>query len=305
LERVAPDLARADALLAERGGTLGRPLHLLATTTSTNDEAKAAARSGAPHGSTWVAEEQSAGRGRQGRTWTAARGEALLFSVLLKLECPPARLPLVSIVAGLAVRDATARALPGATVGIKWPNDVVARVEGGRARETDTHKKLSGVLVEAITAGKRVEAVVVGVGVNVHTRDFPPEIAARATSVSLLAPHAASPPDRAVLLADVLAGLDRDLYIVLRRGLGLVRARLDAADVLRGRNVTNALQGSDLVGGAGAPPAHETGGGGSPPAHETKAGVASGIDDEGRLVVRTSEGRILRWGAGEVHLGSP
>src|SRR5579871_2462505 len=111
--RGLPDLARASELVAARGSALGHPMHLLRETTSTNDEAKQAAREGAPHGSTWVTERQTAGRGRQGRTWQSAPGEGLLFSVLARVSCSPARVPPVALAAGLAVRDAVARAAPG------------------------------------------------------------------------------------------------------------------------------------------------------------------------------------------------
>lgn len=241
--------------------SLGSPLHRLATTTSTNDEAKRGARAGAPHGATWVAEEQTAGRGRQGRAWVSPRGENLLFSVLLRVDCVPSRLPLVAIVAGLAVRDAVARSAPRADVRIKWPNDVLVGP-----------KKIAGILVEAITAGRRIEAVVVGAGINVHTRVFPEDLAERATSVSLVS---SEPPDRDVLLAHVLEGIDQDLHVVLARGLGVVRERVDAADALRGKHVRN---------------------------DSGDAGVASGIDDEGRLLVRRDDDVLTRWSAGEVHL---
>lgn len=255
------DLARAPDLLAERGCPLGSVVHLLATTPSTNDEARRGAKGGACHGSTWVAEEQTAGRGRQGRPWTSAAGECLLFSVLVRLAIAPAKLPRVALVAGLAVRDAVARAAPEADVRIKWPNDVLV---GGR--------KVAGVLVEAVTSGSRVEAVVVGIGINVHTRIFPPAIADRATSIALVADR---PPDRAVVLADVLEALDRDLHVVGGRGLGLVQARLLAADALAGRVVRS--DGGD-------------------------EGTACGIDDDGKLLVRRPTGALVRWAAGEVHL---
>ena len=266
---VLPDLERASALVAERGLSLGKPLHLLGETTSTNDEAKRGARSGAPHGATWVAESQSAGRGRQGRQWVSPRGENLLFSVLVRLSCPPSRLPPLALVAGLAARDAIARAAPGCEVGIKWPNDVVV----GKER-----KKVAGVLVEAILQGRTVEALVVGIGINVHTRVFPDELAPRATSIALLASH---PPDRAEVLADALSVLDRDLELAASRGLGLVHARLSSADALRGEQV-----------------ASERGEKGE----EGDGGTAEGIDLEGRLLVRRPDGVLARWGAGEVHL---
>ncbi|HEY3820204.1 MAG TPA: biotin--[acetyl-CoA-carboxylase] ligase [Polyangiaceae bacterium] len=258
---VAPDLEKAPERVAERGSSLGVPMHLLASTTSTNDEAKHAAKDGAPSGSTWVAEEQTAGRGRQGRVWESPRGENLLFSVLVRVTCPPSRLPPIALAAGLAVRDALALAAPEAAPRIKWPNDVL--IDG---------KKIAGVLVEAITAGSRVQAVVIGVGINVHARDFPEELRERATSLALASSMV---PDRAMVLADVLGCLDRDLHVVVARGLGLLRARLEAADALRGQRV-----GSD----AG------------------DQGMASGIDDEGRLLVRRDDGVLARWSAGEVHL---
>lgn len=263
--RASPDLARASALIAERGLGLGAPLHILDETTSTNDEAKRAAKDGAPHGATWLAESQSAGRGRQGRAWVSPRGENLLVSVLVRVDCSPARLPLLALVAGLAARDAIALAAPSAAPRIKWPNDVVVGAD---------RKKVAGVLVEAITQGSS-SALVVGVGINVHTREFPDDLAARATSVALLAdrtsPH---PPDRAEILADLLRGLDRDLALVAARGLGLVHARLSHADALRGARVRS----------------------------ESGEGVAEGIDLDGRLLIRRDNGMLTRWVAGEVHL---
>lgn len=259
---VFPDLADAGAAVEARGGALGKPLRLLPVTGSTNDEALRAAKEGAPHGSTWVAEAQTQGRGRRGRVWVSPPGEGLLFSVLVRLACPPARLPSMALVAGLSVRDAVAAAAPGAATTIKWPNDVL--VEG---------RKVAGILVESITAGSRIEALVIGVGMNVHTRVFPEEIQQRATSVALAS--SGPPPDRGALLADVLANLDRDLHVVAARGLGLVRARLEAADTLRGRRIRS------------------DGG---------EEGTGAGIDDEGRLLVRRDDGVIARWIVGEVTL---
>jgi BirA family transcriptional regulator, biotin operon repressor / biotin---[acetyl-CoA-carboxylase] ligase len=263
MTRLCPDLDRAEALIAERGSVLGRPLVRLATTTSTSDEAHRAAKRGAPHGATWVAEEQTAGRGRRGRIWMSPPGEGLLFSVLMRVGCAPARLPPIALLAGLAVRDAVARAAAASPISIKWPNDVLA-----------SGRKVAGILVEASTVGSRVEAVVVGIGINVHTRSFPCDLAARATSVALAA-AGGPPPDRAALLADVLALLDRDLHVVVQQGLGLLRARLEAVDWLRGRRVRS---------------------------DRGLEGVACGIDDEGRLLVRGEGGVVDGWMAGEVTL---
>jgi BirA family transcriptional regulator, biotin operon repressor / biotin---[acetyl-CoA-carboxylase] ligase len=266
-----PDIARAEEAIARRGGELGRPLQLLDETASTNDVARRAGKLGAPHGSTWVAELQTGGRGRQGRVWFSPRGENLLFSVLLRpgrdALPTPTRLPLVSLVAGLAVAEAVERAAPSASIRIKWPNDVVAL----RTKKAGSDfAKVAGILVETSMTGDSVDAVVVGVGINVHTRDFPEELAGIATSVACLT---AAAPDRAEILADTLAGLDRDVGLVLSRGLGPVHARLAQRDVLLGRRVKS----------------------------EAGEGIARGIDLEGRLTVER-DGRIEAWNAGEVHL---
>jgi BirA family transcriptional regulator, biotin operon repressor / biotin---[acetyl-CoA-carboxylase] ligase len=265
---VGKDLARASEVIASRAVGLGHPLSLLATTRSTNDEAKRAAKQGAPHGATWVAEVQTAGRGRYGRVWLSSPGESLLFSVLLRSPLAATRVPQLALVAGLAVRDAVARALPGGDVKIKWPNDVLIGT-----------RKVAGVLVEATTAGDRVDAVVVGIGINVHARtfrDFPDDIAGRVTSVALAADGFHSPPpDRAAILADTLASLDGNLETFLARGLAPLRARFEADDALRGLRV----RGDDAV-----------------------EGQAVGVDDEGRLLVARDDGVVVRWLAGEVRL---
>lgn len=263
---IAADLEHAADAIAARGGELGRPLHLLAETTSTNDEAKHAAKSGAPHGATWVTETQTAGRGRQGRAWVSPRGENLLFSVLLRLKCPLDRLPLIALAAGLAVRDAVARAAPGADAKIKWPNDVVSG---------DARRKIAGILVETTSSGGKVDALVVGIGINVHTREFPEELAERATSIALLGAPA---PNRAEILADVLHGLDRDAALVAARGLGVVHSRLTKADALLGVRIESDADEGRVE------------------------GIARGIDPEGRLVVERDDGAIVRFRAGEVRV---
>ena len=268
------DLDRAAALVLARGSVLGQPLHLLSETGSTNDLAKQAAKAGAVHGTTWVAESQTAGRGRQGRSWVSPAGDNLLFSVLWKKPCPTARLPLLSLAAGLAVCE-VARELVRVRdeqqpdVRIKWPNDVVVvdQVKDG-AR---TLRKLAGILVETSMTAGQVDGVVVGIGLNVHTLELPPEVADLATSLARLT---RAPLDRAAILVDLLLALDRVTTLVAGSGLGALRAPLAAWDALRGERVES----------------------------ELGAGVAEGIDGEGRLLVIGSDGTRMAWGAGEVHL---
>ena len=134
---------------------------------STNDEVRRLAEEGAPDGLVLLAREQTAGRGRRGAAWFAAPGDSLAFSILVRPEAPKALWPRLALAAGLAVTEAVESF--GVEAGIKWPNDVWAR-----------RLKLAGILVEA---GR--DFAVVGIGLNVNTRSFPPEVADIATSLQL------------------------------------------------------------------------------------------------------------------------
>ncbi len=270
------DLAGADAAIAARGLTLGMPLVRLGETVSTNDDAKRGARAGASHGSVWLAESQTGGRGRQGRSWLSPRGENLMFSVLMRVRCAPARVPPLSLAVGLVVRDAVARALGAASdldVVVKWPNDVLVRRPGERRL-----RKVAGILVESSVIGQTVDHAVIGVGINVHSRALPEPIAAIATSLALErdARGLSGDLDRASILADVLAGLALDVETVAHAGLSRIHARLARYDALAGKE----------VGSADAP--------------SVVLGVACGIDTDGRLLVRKACGTRITLSSGEI-----
>src|SRR4051794_2492076 len=156
-------------------------LHFSPVTGSTNSDAMAAARQGAPHGSVFFADEQRAGRGRGDHTWHSAAGEGLYVSVLLRPELSPAFLPLVPLAAGLAAADAI-RAVTGLDMDLRWPNDLLI---GPR--------KTGGILVEAQTQSRpeanAIGFCVVGIGINVHQREFQPGLATPATSLDLELGH--------------------------------------------------------------------------------------------------------------------
>jgi len=184
---------------------LGRPRLHLRETTSTNDRARALAVAGAPHGTLVTAGSQSSGRGRQGRTWAAPRGRALLLSLVLR-----AYDPLLPLRAGLAVAD-----VAGSAALVKWPNDVLL---GGR--------KLAGVLVEA---RPQDGWAVLGVGINVAVEiaELPPDVRERAATLG-------RPPDALdTTLAELLAHLERRLDEPAADCLAALRAR----DALRDRPV--------------------------------------------------------------------
>jgi BirA family biotin operon repressor/biotin-[acetyl-CoA-carboxylase] ligase len=171
---------------------LGHPLTLKDVTESTNDDALLAAREGAPHGATFVAERQTKGRGRRGTAWHDQPGSTLTFSLLLRPSIALDRATQLTIVAGLAVRAVAELRLSNTphVAKVKWPNDVVVGT-----------RKLAGILVESQLRGDTLSAVVIGVGLNAGPMDFPRELDTRATSLANLG--AAS--EREALLVEFLS----------------------------------------------------------------------------------------------------
>ena len=311
LGRAEAGLGQAEAGLGQAEARLGHPRLHLRRTTSTNDRARQLAIAGAPHGTAVTAAEQSAGRGRQGRSWLAPPDSALLCSLILR--DPP---PLLSLIAGVAVCDVVsdyliaehAQRAPGERACVKWPNDVV--LGAGLA-------KLAGILVE----GRPQEGwAVLGIGLNVAVRiaELPAELRApsrgsstteggRAGAASLkLAPSAIEP-----IFQRLLATLDERLSQPIGDVLGAWRAR----DALRGRDVAwgmygrrDSARGSDGTrdsardsdGARDLRDPEDTDG----PQDRGGRGRAEGIDDEGRLLVRLDGGATTALSAGEVHLES-
>ena len=197
-------------------GALGVPRVHLRRTDSTNERARVLAAAGAPHGTLVTAHEQTAGRGRQGRAWSAPAGQALLCSLVVR--DPPRLLPLA---AGAAVASVC-----GAGAQIKWPNDVL--VEG---------RKVAGILVEA---RPQERWAVVGIGVNVAVKlsELPPELRGRAGTLGLERDEVEG------WLTGLLATLAKWLAAPEHEVLAFVRER----DALRGRRVRWA-DGSGTGGG--------------------------------------------------------
>jgi BirA family transcriptional regulator, biotin operon repressor / biotin---[acetyl-CoA-carboxylase] ligase len=219
------------------------------TTDSTNARARELAAAGAPDGTLVTADAQTAGRGRQGRTWSAEPGDAVLMSLVVR-DVSPA-LPLATAV---AVAEAC-EALAPVTAAIKWPNDVWI----GR-------RKVSGILVE----GRPQEGwAVLGIGLNVRTREFPDELRETATSLSLAGAEAT--------VDDALAEL------IERLGSWLAA---DDEEVLAAWRERDALLGERVAWDGGS-------------------GTAAGVDPTGALVVDLDGGERTTLDAGEVHLALP
>jgi BirA family biotin operon repressor/biotin-[acetyl-CoA-carboxylase] ligase len=245
--------------------SIGAPHRHFRRTGSTNTVARELAAAGAPHGTVVTAAEQTAGRGRQGRTWTAPPDSALLYSAVLRpLEPRHSVLPLA---VALAVCETAEGLRPGIECMVKWPNDV--HLDG---------RKLAGILIEA---RPQDGWAVLGVGLNLTIGDdeFPEELRDRATSLF--------PPPSAVPFAD-LSGR-RNSWT--EAAAGTLSARLDLwldADpqaVLGAWRARDALFGREVSWDRGS-------------------GVADGVDERGYLLVRLADGDRVILGAGDVHLTS-
>ena len=140
---------------------------------STNTKAKQLAEEGYPAGTLVVAEQQDAGRGRRGRSWESPRGDGIFMTLMLKPDIKPENAPMLTLVAALAVSAAISECT-GRPAGIKWPNDIVMN-----------GKKVCGILTEMSAQIDYVNHVVIGIGINVHNKEFPEEIAHMATSLYL------------------------------------------------------------------------------------------------------------------------
>jgi BirA family biotin operon repressor/biotin-[acetyl-CoA-carboxylase] ligase len=143
------------------------PIRYVESVTSTNDVVAELGRKGAPHGTAVVADTQTAGRGRLGRTWETRPGDALLMSVLLRPEMPLERTPWVMLAAAVVVAE-----VGGASLRIKWPNDILDASD----------RKVAGILAESEIAGGRLTQLVVGIGVNLHGAPDLPSAASLAPS---------------------------------------------------------------------------------------------------------------------------
>jgi BirA family biotin operon repressor/biotin-[acetyl-CoA-carboxylase] ligase len=247
------DLPKLEASLANT--IFSGKLHFAAVTGSTNNDALTAARSGAPHGSVWFADEQSAGRGRGGNAWRSAAGEGLYVSVLLRLQIPASRLLLLPLAAGLAASGAIRATLPGVSIDLRWPNDLLIGPS-----------KTGGILVEANSEASSGSFAVAGIGINVHQRSFDPGLATPATSLDLAAGRSIS---RQALLVALLQALERETAALRDpAAAATVPARVEAASTwVRGRQVE--VHGPQAC-----------------------TGVTAGLDSHGFLLVETAAGLV-------------
>ncbi|MFB3854230.1 MAG: biotin--[acetyl-CoA-carboxylase] ligase [Vicinamibacterales bacterium] len=258
------DIADAlDRAAARLGRFAGRVRHV-GETGSTNDDVLRLAAAGAPEGTAVVADMQTAGRGRAGHTWFSPAGAGLYVSFLLRPGSGeghrargPAAVHLLTLAIGVALADAL-RVGTGLPVEIKWPNDLVV----GR-------RKLGGILAEAVDIWSPAGHVTVGFGLNLHSTAYPPDVASRATSIEA---ELGRPPDRALILAESLAAIDRVCGELEHGRFGAILSRWqELAPSSRGTAVRWVTPGGE------------------------RRAVTAGITEDGALLLQTEHGleRVL------------
>jgi BirA family transcriptional regulator, biotin operon repressor / biotin---[acetyl-CoA-carboxylase] ligase len=228
--------------------------HYTAVTGSTNTDAVAAAREGAPHGSVFFADEQTTGRGRGDHDWQSAAGQGLYVSVILRPGIALEHMPLIPLATGLAAAQAIGitTALP---VDLRWPNDLLI---GDR--------KAGGILVESKTEDGAPSFAVVGIGINVHQRSFDANLSTPATSLDL---ESGRIVNRQVLLISLLESLQHETWALQDSGLlAAVPARVAYMSTwVSNRRVE--VHGP-----------------------QSCVGITAGLDEHGFLLVQTDKGMV-------------
>ena len=238
----------------------GKTVHFARETDSTNLWIKRLAKEGAPEGTLALAEFQSAGRGRLGRSWEVPEGTSVMMSILLRPKFEPQYAPTLTLVMGMAVAKAVKKL--GFDVSIKWPNDVVV-----------SHKKICGILTEMGVRDGKIDYAVIGVGINVNIREFPEEMADKATSLYL---ESGREFDRSQIPGLVMEAFE-EYYEKFAATCDLSGLKEEYEGILANYNQPVRVL-----------------------AKEPYEGVARGITDGGELLVEKTDGTIVAVSAGEV-----
>ena len=257
-----PDIVTAeevDSLLETEW--VGHPVVYEEEQESTNQTAKMLAEQGASHGTLVIAERQVSGRGRRGRTWHSPKGSGIWMSILLRPQIHPMSASMLTLVAAMAVYDAISSRVEGCA--IKWPNDIV--ING---------RKVCGILTEMSSELDNIHYVVIGIGINVNTDDFPEDIAAVAASMHVITGEYYK---RAEIIADVWKSFEKYYDQFLQtENLSLMVESYNQRLINMGRKVYIEERGSQYE------------------------GTACGIDSEGALLVEKTDGTRTAVISGEV-----
>ena len=238
----------------------GKTVHFAREIDSTNLWIKRLAKEGAPEGTLALAEFQSAGRGRLGRSWEVPEGTSVMMSILLRPKFEPQYAPTLTLVMGMAVAKAVKNL--GFDVSIKWPNDVVV-----------SHKKICGILTEMGVRDGKIDYAVIGVGINVNIKEFPEEMVDKATSLYL---ESGKEFDRSQIPGLVMEAFEK-YYEKFAVTCDLSGLKEEYESILANYNQPVRVL-----------------------AKEPYEGVARGITDGGELLVEKTDGTIVAVSAGEV-----
>lgn len=238
-----------------RGTIFDNRIHHFYKIGSTNTVAMAAAAKEAPEGSVFLAEEQTAGRGRGAHTWDSARSAGIYCSVVLRPGLPPGDVLVMALAAGLAVRAAIEQVDSRVRVDLKWPNDVL--VDG---------RKLCGILTEMNAEATRVRYIVVGIGINVNHVDFPQNLQDQATSLRIVTGIEWSRVELTVALLKSLEREYRSLTHDSEARQSILRRFSEQSSWVLGKQVRVDENGSSVE------------------------GMTEGLDERGFLQLRTPQG---------------
>ena len=258
-----PDILVPSLIQEELGGSeMGQDIIHHYRIDSTNTAALDLAQKGAEHGTVVVAEEQTGGRGRLGRTWYSEKLSGLYVSVILRPPFSPAAAPILTLMAGAAAQHALSTAT-GLGVDIRWPNDLL--VNG---------KKVSGILTEMSAELGRLHAVVLGIGINVNHSEMPAELRPTATSLRIESQRIWS---RVQILVALLKELERHYHLLLEKGNAAIAERWAAASTYaKGKRVRIVTAEAETL------------------------ATTAGLDPSGGLRVRYDDGREETLVAGEI-----
>jgi len=242
---------------------LGKKIHYFIELDSTNAHARRLAEQGAQAGEVVIAESQTDGRGRLGRPWVSPPHVNLYLSVILRPKLPPVDAPQITLMAAVALADASATFIP-VVPEIKWPNDILA--EG---------RKLAGILTESACHAEAIDFVILGIGVNINypVESMPDAIRKRATSMISLAGGSVS---RESVARRLIQDLDRCYGELEETGFQTLAPRWEARFGLRGKKVRVEMTDRIVI------------------------GTARGIDRDGALILQDGRGELQRVVAGDV-----
>ena len=259
----SPDILTREELISMMDTDwAGQKIYYFDEIDSTNTCAKQLGEQGASHGTLIVAEEQSAGRGRRGRTWESPAGSSIYMSILLRPEIPPVNAPMLTLAMGLSAAEGL-QEYTSLDIQIKWPNDIILN-----------RKKLAGILTEMSTEIDCINYVIIGTGINVNMKQLPAELAKKATSLRL---ETGRIMRRSEIIALIMKKFEKNYQLFMENG-DLRRLQEEYNNLLITREKEVRIIESQ----------------------EEYDAYALGINEKGELLVRESDGTMKAISSGEI-----